>query len=279
MLTNCSLRCFSFSVEGHDDVVMTVTRFPKTRKEVKTRMLLHQCHVVKVMLENFDRRLPMKPVVPLLTKVFSYGQMPLSNQDLLQAYGDTELTEIVRTKFPYYMPVVGEVLAQARQVRLFVSKNKSRFVRKVEEWIDEDTAEIHPESVELLLTGPGSVFELMFTQSDGFGLPVPLFAHIADFMITYRFQQSDTERTGGILTAVLTKQRTLMKDDILEALVFLAQNLPPLHLIDVDRLVNEWIRRKNLLPYNRNETIGRVLQRMYNETTTKFVLRKDEEKM
>ena len=70
-----------------------------------------------------------------------------------------------------------------------------------------------------------------------------------------------------------------MKDDILEALVFLAQNLPPLHLIDVDRLVNEWIRRKNLLPYNRNETIGRVLQRMYKETTTKFVLRKDEEKM
>ena len=31
-------------------------------------------------------------------------------------------------------------------------------------------------------------------------------------------------------------------------------------LIDVERLVNEWIRRKNLLPYNRNETIGRVLQ-------------------
>ena len=132
----------------------------------------------------------------------------------------------------------------------------------------------------LMLTGPGSIFELMFTRSDGFGLPVPLFAKIADDMIAYRINQSDTERVGGKVTNILCPERSLLKDDMVDTFTFLSQNLTPIHTIDTDRLVKEWIKRGHKLPYNANEKVGTVLRRFNcDENTHPFLKKKVEVKM
>ena len=120
----------------------------------------------------------------------------------------------------------------------------------------------------------------MFTRSDGFGLPVPLFAKIADDMIAYRINQSDTERVGGKVTNILCPERSLLKDDMVDTFTFLSQNLTPIHTIDTDRLVKEWIKRGHKLPYNANEKVGTVLRRFNcDENTHPFLKKKVEVKM
>ena len=68
---------------------------------------------------------------------------------------------------------------------------------------------------ELLLHLPRDVRALGY---DTFGLAVPNYAHIIDYMIAYRLNQSDTERSGGFVSRILKKERTLLDDDILQAL-------------------------------------------------------------
>ena len=45
-------------------------------------------------------------------------------------------------------------------------------------------------------------------------------------MISYRLNQSDTERAGGLVSRILTNERTSLKDDILQALVLISFNMP-----------------------------------------------------
>ena len=90
---------------------------------------------------------------------------------------------------------------------------------------------------------------------------VPLFARIVDDMIAYRVNQSDTERVGGKLSRILCAERSLLDDEMVDMLTFLAQNLPPIHMFDAEQCVREWYKRGNKLPYNANDTAGRVLAR------------------
>jgi hypothetical protein len=60
-------------------------------------------------------------------------------------------------------------------------------------------------------------------------------------MIAYRVHQCDTERSGGTLTRVLSKTRSAMHDDLLNALVFLCESAPALHNIDFDTLYDDWL--------------------------------------
>ena len=90
---------------------------------------------------------------------------------------------------------------------------------------------------------------------------MPLFARIVDDMIAYRVNQSDTERVGGKLSRILCAERSLLDDEMVDMLTFLAQNLPPIHMFDAEQCVREWYKRGNKLPYNANDTAGRVLTR------------------
>ena len=48
---------------------------------------------------------------------------------------------------------------------------------------------------------------------------------------------------------------------MVDMLTFLAQNLPPIHMFDAEQCVREWYRLGHKLPYNANDTAGRVLAR------------------
>ena len=159
---------------------------------------------------------------------------------------------------------------QARQVRLFVRQHQQRFTKVTQV---KRAGIVIETKRELLLTGPGSVFRLMFSRSDALGLAVPDFAHIVDYMISYRTNQSDTERAGGKVSRTLTSERTLLKDDAVGALTFLSSNLPYGHELDVDLLVKKW-EKKHKLPVKANEAASKVLTRMRKMNSEKMVLNK-----
>ena len=101
---------------------------------------------------------------------------------------------------------------------------------------------------------------------------VPFFLHMADYLISSRKHQSDTERSGGRFSAIMVPGRSSLGDDIIEALVFLAVNLPELHEIDVDALVVSWIMAGGKLPIA--HAANQVIKRFLNKSSKTFLFKK-----
>jgi hypothetical protein len=261
------------------DLVMKVQGVPGTRNKLQKRMLGHQRLFVNALLNHFERRLPCPPLVPLFSKVLDFRKMPLEmppegGEDMLLKWGCSELTALVKRRYSYLLPALDEIQNQALRVRVFVREHKDRFTRTIKSSVDKDTGESRQARKELVLTGDGGVFGLMWSRGDAFGLPVPLFARIVDDMIAYRVNQSDTERVGGKLSRILCAERSLLDNEMVDMLTFLAQNLPPLHIFDARRCVREWRKQGHLLPYNANNRAGEVLSRFRGtvERVGKFML-------
>ena len=66
------------------------------------------------------------------------------------------------------------------------------------------------------------------------------YLHIADYMIAYDAKAADVERVGSHMQLIKTKLRTRLADLTFKALLFLSFNLPLLHDIDIDLLVEAW---------------------------------------
>ena len=213
------------------------------------------------MLEHFDDFLSVPDIVPKLITVMDYRQMPplTLKTTAFQEYGREELYQIIDAKFPYFKHVKDEVHDEALVVREWVFKHKKYLQRESEAFVDKDTGVSYDAKSDLALTGRNSVFGHMFSSSNAFGQPVKRFAHICDYMIAYRINQSDTERIGKILKNVVTPDRSTLLPRNAEVLVCLAKNLPALGDIDYDRFVDEWIRRGHRLPMMKND--GGVMRR------------------
>ena len=78
--------------------------------------------------------------------------------------------------------------------------------------------------------------ETLFYSSGGIGE----YLHIADYMIAYDVKATDVERVGSHMQLIKTKLRTRLADLTFKALLFLSFNLPLLHDIDIDLLVEAW---------------------------------------
>jgi len=73
---------------------------------------------------------------------------------------------------------------------------------------------------------------------------------------------------------IKTKLRTSLADQTFKSLVFLSFNLPHLHEIDVDILVNAWKAAGHKLPITREDADSIVLRRMRSEESQTFFLKK-----
>ena len=103
--------------------------------------------------------------------------------------------------------------------------------------------------------------------------PVPFFLHMmADYLISSRKHQSDTERSGGRFSAIMVPGRSLLGNDTIEALVFLAVNLPELHEIDIGSLVESWIVAGGKLPIA--HAANQVIKRFLNKSSKTFLFKK-----
>lgn len=207
----------------------------------------------------------------LMKKVFEFRDMPLSawdgvGDDPLARFGEEELKELVSTQFSYFAGNMVNVVTEFRRVRFFVRSHHEEFL--------VNTAKANqPERLKLQLTGERGVFTQLFASSDVFNPPIPLYLHMADKMIASRKNQSDTERSGGRFSAILVPERSLLADDIVEALVFLAVNLPELHEIDTDALVDAWVKAGGKLPIAHGA--NQVIERFRNKSSKTFLFKKN----
>ena len=91
-------------------------------------------------------------------------------------------------------------------------------------------------------------------KEDGPGISnIDDYLYLLDYMISYRFHQCDTERSGGSLSRILSAQRTLLKDDLVNALVFLFESVPGIHNIDYDKLYEDWLLYLKDITLKRND--------------------------
>lgn len=116
--------------------------------------------------------------------------------------------------------------------------------------------------------------EALFCTPNVTGLPIEMYLHLADYMIAYDVKSADVERVGSHMQLIKTKLRTTLADQTFKSLVFLSFNLPHLHEIDVDALVEAWKSAGHRLPINSNEADSAVLSRMRSADSFTFFLKK-----
>ena len=81
-----------------------------------------------------------------------------------------------KTYFPEMDPAIA--IDEALAMRMYVRENQDLFM------LPKDPKDA-TKGVERVLTGPCSVFETLFKQSDVCSKPIPGILHIADYMIAF----------------------------------------------------------------------------------------------
>ena len=229
--------------------------------DVKNRLLSHQKGGAELMLKNLDVRIAVPRTFELWRSVFGFSLMPLSlsspgNAAILDKWGDKALKELIPARYPN-LDVI-ETQNQSLKVKHYVRENKELF-------LDKDKAKLR-------ITGPGSIFEALFTGNGP--SDIQAYLQIADESIATRVNQSDTERLGNVMAAIKTKKRNHLGPDAYAALVRLGFNLPFAHEIDYELLFEAWKRSKHAMPVNRNDSPSQVLSRLKERKTAPFLLHK-----
>lgn len=233
-------------------------------KYVKGRLLSFQRQYVDVLLDNFDQRLPEIPMAVHMKNVFDFSTMPLENHKLLMEWGVVDLDALCGDLFP----TVDAALTQTEflAVKVFVRDQQARFLQ----WKDPKDRSA---GKVLLVTGPGSIFELLFSRSDVLNIPIPNYLHLADYMISCMWHSCSAERAGSHINLVKTKTRTQMSDELLNSLVFNTVNMPDLHEMDFDAIVDNW-RRSGARMGSGEQGGSKVVQRHLGQTTPTFLFKK-----
>jgi hypothetical protein len=65
---------------------------------------------------------------------------------------------------------------------------------------------------------------------------------VLDYMIAYKWNQSDVERCGSTMQLTKTHERSTLGDDVFPALVWLAFNCPSVYHIDFTPILVDWYK-------------------------------------
>ena len=133
------------------------------------------------------------------------------------------------------------LLTQAREVRHYISENWRQYMHTA---ADSNGREYQY----LKLTGTGGFFPALHLNQTLVGHPIPEYMHALEYMIVYKYNQSDTERAGSKMNLIKTKLRTLLHDDAFLALTFLSINGPGFENLDIELLVKRWMAEGHFLP-------------------------------
>lgn len=194
--------------------------------------------------------------------MFDVNAMPMGSSDAqrkaLENHGRAELEELCISR--YNSMDVDELKNQALRFRFYVRDNHHVFYH----------------DSKLIITGPGSIFEALFTNSDALGAfaPIPDFLAIADDMISMLVTQCATERIGRRMGLTKSLLRSNMTDDLFDALLFLGANMAPIHETDIDSLCKKFLKAGHLPPYTANGSGSRVLSRLIKQTKHTMILKR-----
>jgi hypothetical protein len=215
--------------------VVGVAKLRGVSGSMLTRLLSYQKAIVSPIVAGFDDRIQDKEVARDLREMLDFRRMPLERTQAahseLLVWSETTIEKFLPVYFPEFS--LFEFKCEALTARLFVRENQERFMQLK----DPDDA---TKGRVLVLTGSGSVFEALFSRSDVCSKPIPMFLHVADYMIAFMWQSCCGERAGSHINLTKTKGRTGLHDDSFDSLVFNTFNMPHLHEIDFVTIVKEW---------------------------------------
>jgi hypothetical protein len=264
------------TVENDDSSVDTVGEISLANAtgDIEERLLAFQVKFVKGLLENFDARLQDPRIAHLLRRIFDFRKMPLQNtaaaNEELMRWSDAEVEEVCLTHFPEFDSDV--VKDEALVMRYYVRENQKLFMQ--DKVTDETSSGRY-----LALTGPGSIFETLFSRSDVCSKPIPGVLHIADYMIAFMWQSCNGERAASHINIAKSKERTLLNDETFEAVVFNTYNMPALHEINFDEITKKWIDAGNMsgtfkgVVADSAESASKVIRRHLEEKTPTFLFK------
>ena len=271
-------------VEARDDgkyvIKMKLAATPQDGAEVCRRLLEYQTADVREVLNVLPQRLPEKETLLKLRDVFDFNRMELGLDSAnafenLKTHGDDAIDWLIEKKFPMLDPAV--VKADAAAVRLWAKKEYKRFFDEDEAqptWSAKRRAQ-HVPKPRMRIAGSDSIMEALFTTPMLVGRDISQYLHIADYMLAYDISSADVERVGSYMQLVKSKLRTSLEDSTFACGVFLAYNLPYLHEIDLDVLVEAWRKSGHKLPINKNEAESLVLRRLRARRSATFFLKKN----
>ena len=88
---------------------------------------------------------------------------------------------------------------------------------------------------------------------------------MVDYMVSYKVSQSDTERIGSDMNLTKTDLRKHLGDLTYRALVFVAFNMPPAHLLDLQPFLDAWAHLNHNMDVTKKASAGDVIGRHLDE--------------
>jgi hypothetical protein len=243
---------------------VTLLNPPRTVPLARQKLLGFQKKIGTAMLNDFERRLPTPEIVTRLKAAFDYRDLQRffereDCEDEFEEWGDESLEWIVDNYFPFLSKA--RVTQQSLRVKVWLRENYKDFMS------GGDDGESAPK---LLLCGDGSVFRELFTNAlAAYGENKELL-HIIDYMIAFKYNQSDTERGGSEMARAKTKERASLGFDVFNDIVFVGSNCCHSHEFDFDELVQMWIRKNHRLP-TLDVDASKVSQRLQSRSSSTFM--------
>jgi hypothetical protein len=117
--------------------------------------------------------------------------------------------------------------------KVWLRENYKQFMSKPNGDGDEQVAP------KLLLCGEGSVFEALFTDAAAAAYgPNQELVTLIDYVIAFKYNQSDTERGGSEMARGKAKERASLGFDVFNDIVFVGSNCCYSHEFDFGELVS-----------------------------------------
>ena len=218
------------------------------------RVLLYQRTICDSLLRHLPERLVIPEVVTHLATVTDFRRMPLestskASQDL-ETWGNDSIDWLVANVLTHLD--ADTLRAEALRARLFVREHKQQWM--LEHKVVGEDGKVMGSEVRLTLTGEEGIAHSLFTEPERISGGVPhQFLELLDFMISFRFNQSDTERAGRTMTLTKPALRSSLGDEHFKQACWVAFNSPGFHELDIMALVKRWKRDGHLSAVMKDE--------------------------
>ena len=112
----------------------------------------------------------------------------------------------------------------------------------VTKWVKSNYSSFYDSKLKgLQLYGEKGIFRMLHKKrGDISNGALESFFIMVDYMVSYKVSQSDTERIGSDMNLTKTDLRKHLGDLTYRALVFVAFNMPPAHLLDLQPFLDAW---------------------------------------
>lgn len=237
------------------------------------RALSYQAAICSSLLRHLPTRIVWPEVVDRLAEALDFRLMPLEKggDEALETWGDEALRWLASEALPHLEE--GTLAAEALRVRLFVREHREEWMVKVDVFSRDGKKE--GTEVRLALTGESSIACTLFEEPWRVPGGAPhQFLALLDFMIAFRYNQTDCERIGRTMSLTKTTLRTSLGDLHFSQAVWVAFNSPPIHQVDLVLYVRRWIASGHLSAVMRDreaERARQVLERKSDEKKRTFL--------